>query len=190
MDKSSSHIITNLLVKWRNGDQMAFKELMPLVYEELHRIAQLHFAKCSRGEMVQATMLVHEAYIRLVNENEVQWKDRAHFYAVASNIIRWILVDHYRKRTANKRGGKENFFVSLTNIEELSTPQSIDFIALHEALDKLASLNTRQAKIVEMRFFGGMTNDDIAAALDLSRATIEKEWASAKAWLYLQLTSS
>jgi RNA polymerase sigma-70 factor, ECF subfamily len=189
MEKASHGDVTRLLLDWRNGDKEALNELMPLVYEELLRIARQKFQQYGLGGALQPTALVHEAYLKLVDEKKVEWHNRAHFYAIAANTIRRILVEDYRKRMAKKRGGKEMTPISLAGVEA-STPQAIDFIDLNEVLERLEALNERQARIIELRFFGGLTDEEIAQVLDLSLSTVKREWRSAKAWLYSQLEGS
>jgi RNA polymerase sigma-70 factor, ECF subfamily len=178
--------VTQLLLDWGNGDKEAFNKLMPLVYDELRRIARRKLQRYGSGGQLQPTALVHEAYIKLVDEKRVEWRNRAHFYAIAANTIRRILIDDYRRRAANKRGGDASL-VSLDENDAASGVQRADFLALNEALEILAKLDARQAAIIEMRFFGGMTNDEIAEALNISDKTVEREWRAAKAWLHAQL---
>lgn len=186
MEIQSSGDVTQLLLDWRNGDQEAFSKLMPLVYDELRRIARRKLQRYGPSGQLQPTALVHEAYIKLVDEKQVEWRNRAHFYAIAANTIRRILVDDYRRRAANKRGGDASF-VSLDEDDATSDAQSVDLLALNEALEQLAALDGRQSAIIEMKFFGGMTNDEIAEALNISDKTVEREWRAAKAWLHTQL---
>jgi RNA polymerase sigma factor (TIGR02999 family) len=159
---------------------------MPMVYDELKRIARGKLRQHGSDEMIQPTALVHEAYIKLVDQTRVEWRDRAHFYAIAANTIRRILVDDYRRRTADKRGGGARD-ISLSETDAVATQQSVDLLALGEAMEKLAALDQRQAEVIDMRFFGGLTNDEIAEALGVSVKTVEREWKVAKAWLRSQL---
>lgn len=186
MEIQSSGDVTQLLLDWRNGDQEAFSKLLPLVYDELRRIARRKLQRYGPSGQLQPTALVHEAYIKLVDEKQVEWRNRAHFYAIAADTIRRILVDDYRRRAANKRGGDASF-VSLDEDDATSDAQSVDLLALNEALEQLAALDGRQSAIIEMKFFGGMTNDEIAEALNISDKTVEREWRAAKAWLHTQL---
>lgn len=186
MEILSSGDVTQLLLDWRKGDQEAFNKLMPLVYDELRRIARLKLQLYGSSGQLQPTALVHEAYLKLVDEKQVEWQNRAHFYAIAANTIRRILVDDYRKRAANKRGGAASF-VSLDENDAASAVLSADLLDLNEALEILAKLDARQVAIIEMRFFGGMTNEEIAEALNISDKTVEREWRAAKAWLHAQL---
>lgn len=187
MKSSKLGDITHLLISWSNGDRNALDKLTPLVYDELRRIAKSKLRQHCADGLLQPTVLVHEAYLRLIDRTRVQWRNRAHFYAIAANTIRRILVDDYRMRLAEKRGGRANF-VSLEDGDGISPAQSVDLLALHEALEKLAALGPRQAEIIEMRFFGGLTNEEIAEALKISVATVERETRTAKAWLQSQLS--
>ena len=179
--------VTQLLFDWGNGDREAFNKLMPLVYDELRRIAKRRFQELGRGGLLQPTALVHEAYIRLIDQTRVQWKNRAHFYAIAANTIRRILVDDYRRRSADKRGGKQVFQISVSEADAQTQAQEVDFIVLNQALEKLERLDERQVRIIELRFFVGLNNEEIAQALGVSRSMIEREWRSAKAWLHSRL---
>jgi RNA polymerase sigma-70 factor, ECF subfamily len=186
MNPPSRGEVTQLLMDWSNGDREAFDKLAPLVYDELRRIARSKLHKHGSDALLQPTALLHEAYIRLVNEKSVKWQNRAHFYKFASSMIRNILIDALRKSAADKRGGDKNF-VSLNADDAVSDAPGIDLLALNEALEKLVTLDPRQVAIIEMRFFGGMTNAEIAEALHISDKTVEREWRAAKAWLYAQL---
>lgn len=178
--------ITQLLIFWGNGDRNALDKLAPLVYDELRRIARSKLRQHGADGLLQPTVLVHEAYLKLVDETRVQWRNRAHFYAIAANTMRRILVDDIRRRTAYKRGGGASL-VSLDEGDAVSHTRGMDLLALDEALEKLATLDPRQAEITNMRFFGGMNNSEIAEALGLAVATVKREWRAARAWLYSQL---
>ena len=190
MKNPSPGVVTQLLIDWRSGDQEAPNKLMPLVYNELRHIAQKSYQKYGLGGILQPTAIVHEAYLKLVDEKDVEWQNRAHFYAIAANTIRRILIEDYRKRMASKRGGKGATHIAFTGFEASSKPQSVDFLALNEALEKLESLDPQQARIIELRFFGGLNYDEIAEVLGTSRSTIEREWKSAKGWLYSRLSGA
>ncbi|HUA57747.1 MAG TPA: sigma-70 family RNA polymerase sigma factor [Verrucomicrobiae bacterium] len=179
--------VTGLLIEWGNGDRGALDRLMPLVYEELRRIARRHLHLEGHGHTLQSTALVHEAYLRLVDQNRVQWRDRAHFFAVSARLIRRILLDHARRRLARKRGGAATR-LTVENVG-LPAPQNVDLIALDQALDNLAELDATQAQVVEMRFFAGLTIPETAEALRISTATVERDWITAKAWLFDRLNS-
>lgn len=182
MNPPSKSDITHLLIAWSNGDPEALERLAPLIYDELRRIARSKLRQFGSDGLLQPTALVHEAYIELIDEKPVKWQNRAHFYAFASSMIRNILVDAIRKRAADKHGGNASF-VSLNEEDAVSDAQNVDLLALNEALEKLGMLDPRQVAIIEMRFFGGMTNDEIAEALGKSVKTVEREWRTAKAWL-------
>lgn len=174
---------TKLLVAWGTGDRQALDEMLPLVYDELHGLA----ARYLRGERpdhtLQPTALVHEAYLRLINQHDVSWRNRAQFLGLAAGMMRRILVNHARDRRAVKRPGDRER-VSLDLVEAPSGGADIELIALEEALDRLLELDARKAKVVELRFFGGLTMDEIAEVLAISGATVEREWSFARAWLY------
>lgn len=183
--------VTALLIEWRQGDAAALDRLVPLVYAELKKVAGAHLRHEQAGHSLQATALVHEVYLRLVNVNRMTFESRAHFMAVAARLMRQILVDHARRKLAGKRGGRATM-VSLDGVSPAVTavsPTNIDVLALDEALAELASFDAQQCRIVEMRFFAGLTIDEAAHALGISTATVEREWAVAKAWLYTQLSA-
>ena len=170
---------------------ISLERLVPLVYAELKKVAGAHLRHEQAGHSLQATALVHEVYLRLVNVNRMTFESRAHFMAVAARLMRQILVDHARRKLAGKRGGRATM-VSLDGVSPAVTavsPTNIDVLALDEALAELASFDAQQCRIVEMRFFAGLTIDEAAHALGISTATVEREWAVAKAWLYTQLSA-
>jgi RNA polymerase sigma factor (TIGR02999 family) len=179
--------VTQLLLDWSKGNQGASDKLMPLVYDELRRVAQNYLRNERPDHTLQATALVHEAYLKLIDQTSVDWHDRAHFFGLASQMMRHILVDHARRHQAAKRGG---LVQRLTLVEAVSFPDQKDFdlVALDEALTNLAQLDSQQSRIVEMRFFGGLTIEETATALSLSVATVNREWRLAKAWLLRALT--
>ena len=174
--------VTGLLLKWGQGDEAALERLIPLVYGELHRIAQRHIAHERPGHSLQPTALVNEAYLRLVDANGVAWQDRAHFLAVSARVMRRILVDHARARRYQKRGGDA---ARVTFNEELAITNEPgpDFVALDDALQALAQFDDRKSRVVEMRFFGGLTVEETASVLKVSPATVMGDWRLAKAWL-------
>jgi RNA polymerase sigma factor (TIGR02999 family) len=178
--------ITALLLDWRGGDLAAFDRLFGLVYQELRHIAHRCLYGERRGHTLNTTALVHEAYLKLVDINEVQWQDRAHFLAVAARAMRRILVSYARKHTAQKRGGR-HANVPLSVVSDLADERAEDVLALDDALDRLGALNERLARTVELRFFGGLTIDEAAEVLGVSRNTVKRDWAKAKAWLYHEL---
>jgi RNA polymerase sigma factor (TIGR02999 family) len=183
--------VTGLLLSWGRGDQTAAEHLIPVVYEELRRQAERAMRREGGEHTLQATALVHESYLRLVDQRHVEWRNRTHFFAIASTVMRRVLVDHARARLTAKRGGGA-VPVSLAGAEP-ATPEGIDeadLLALHEALEKLAILDPGQARLVELRYFGGLTIEDTAEALSISPATVKREWAVARAWLRRELAGA
>lgn len=178
--------ITVLLLRWRGGEEAAREELVPLVYDELRRLARRCLAGQPPGQTLQSTELVHEAYLRLVDDPSVNWNDRVHFFAVAAQMMRRILVDHVRMRRAAKRGGD---CVTLLLDEAVALPKQreMDLISLDDALNRLASLDARQSQMVELRFFGGLSIEETSVALGISPATVKREWSTARAWLYQEM---
>jgi RNA polymerase sigma factor (TIGR02999 family) len=175
--------VTGLLLAWHGGDLDARDRLFAFVYDELRRRAAQHLRREKPGHTLRPTALVHEAYLRVLGQERIAWQDRAHFFAVASETMRRILVDHARKRNAFKRAGSA-VRVALEEHEARSEPREVDLIALDDAMRELATLDARQSSIVELRFFGGLTLDEIAEVLSVSRATIKREWDFARVWLY------
>jgi len=180
--------VTKLLQEWRGGRQDALERLMPLVYNELHLIAARHMAREWRVSMYQTTALVSEAYLKLVDQRDVEWQNRAHFFAIAAQVMRRILVDNARRHQRVKHGA--GIAVESLNEDRAALPagvDAIDALALDAALEKLAALDADQARIVELRFFGGLTVEETAEVLGVSPKTIKREWAIAKGWLYREL---
>jgi RNA polymerase sigma-70 factor (ECF subfamily) len=179
--------VTKLLVEWSNGDHGALEALVPLVYEELRRLARYYLRQEKQNHTLSSTALVHEAYLRLVSQKEVTWQSRAHFFGVASQMMRRILVDHARRHGYAKRGGGA---LTLALEEAVATPQrrEIDLVALDDALDTLAKLDERQSRMVELRFFGGLSIEETSEVLGVSAPTVKREWASARAWLYREIS--
>jgi RNA polymerase sigma factor (TIGR02999 family) len=184
---ASSHDVTRLLKEWAQGDSSALDALTPLVYAELRRLADSYLRSESPGHTLQPTALVHEAYLRLVDRNAPDWQNRSHFYGVAAHLMRQILVDHARTRQAVKRGGQA-IQVSLEEDLVVSRERDTDLVALDEALERLAALEPRKAQVVELRFFGGLSIEEIAKLLDVSDVTVRRDWQFAKAWLLRQLS--
>jgi len=185
-ESSESPNVTKLLVAWGKGDREAFDRLMPQVQQELHRIAD-HYMAAERSEHdLQATALINEAYLRLVEWKDVRWADRAHFFGMAANMMRRVLVDHARRRDRAKRGG-DAIHVSLVEAAHVPTPERADVLALDAALDQLEKLDVRKSRIVEMRFFGGLRLEETAEALNISVATVRRDWSLARAWLFREL---
>ena len=173
--------VTRLLVDWSKGDQAALDELIPLVYDELRRVARRYMRRESQGHTLQTSALVNEAYLRLIDQNSVQWQNRAHFFGVAAQLMRRILVDHARSRLRAKRGGGVQM-VSLTE-QAVADKEVAEVIALDNALKNLAEMDPRKSQIVEMKFFGGLTTEEVAEVLKVTSRTVEREWRKAKAWL-------
>jgi RNA polymerase sigma factor (TIGR02999 family) len=191
MDQRRSNHITELLARFRRGERSIEQELFSLVYDELRRVAGRYMRAERPGHSLQPTALVNELYLRLINQRSKSWKNRAHFFAVAAGLTREILIDHARRRLAEKRGeGKPHVTLDWTDAQALSTDDQLaNLIAVDEALTSLAAMDPRQARIVELRFFMGMTSAEIAEALHLSERTVEREWKTAKLWLYAKLRS-
>lgn len=179
---SVEHDVTGMLLNWSKGDREAPADLVAIVYEELRGIARQYFRRERSDHTLQATALVHEAYVRLVDQTQAGWKDRAHFLSVAAQVMRRVLVDHARRHRAAKRGGGQDT-LALEEALAISEGKDVDLIALDDALRDLATFDQQQSRIVELRFFGGLTNEEIAQALGISPRTIKREWRLAKAWL-------
>ena len=179
---TSPHNVTQLLVDWSHGDPGALEKLTPLVYDELRRLAGRYLRQERSGHTLQSTALVHEAYMKLVGQNNVRWQNRAHFFGIAAQMIRRILVDYARARKADKRGaGAER--LSLDEAIALPGGQDLDLVALDDALEGLAKIDARQSRLVELRFFAGLTIEETAEVMQMSLATAKRDWVSAKAWL-------
>jgi RNA polymerase sigma factor (TIGR02999 family) len=187
--KPSPGEISQLLAGWRQGDREALDKLMPLVYQELRRLARRYMRVERSSHTLQTTALVNEAYLRLIDVQDVRWQSRAHFFAVAAQVMRRILVDHARTRNRVKRGGGEPQ-LSLTDAAVLGTGVPPDFIALDEALTRLAAIDPRKSQVVELRFFGGLSNDEIAEVLKVSPTTVMRDWSMAQAWLRRELRNT
>jgi len=178
--------VTSLLKKLADGNQEAARELIPLVYRELHRLAASHLRRERRDHTLQPTALVHEVYIKLIAQGDADWQNRAHFFAVASNVMRRILVDYARRQLRAKRGGRQTK-LSLDEVVLLSPERPDQMLALDECLTRLGRLDARQSRIVELRYFGGLTVEEAAEVLGISPTTVRREWTSAKAYLYGEL---
>jgi len=185
---SKTHEITRMLHKWSDGNPEAFEELLPLVYTELHRQAAQYLRRERQDHTLQATALIHEAYLKLVDQHEINWENRTHFFAIAANLMRRILVDHARAKHREKRGGNDLKLPLEEAALVVSNEKSIDLMALDEALNRLAELDSRQARVVELRYFSGLSLEETAAVLKISRTTVAEDWAMAKAWLHRELT--
>ncbi|MGE0132972.1 MAG: sigma-70 family RNA polymerase sigma factor [Blastocatellales bacterium] len=184
---SGSQQITNLLLAWGQGDQAALETLMPLVYDELHKVAARHLRGQRAGHTLQTTALVNEAYLRLIDASQVQWQNRAHFFAVAARLMRRILVDFARSRNYQKRGGGAQP-VALEDAVIVAPERGADLLALDEALTRLQAHNARQAQVVELRYFGGLSEEETAEALKVSVRTVRRDWNFARVWLHRELT--
>ena len=187
MDQEPSSPVTQLLVRWRDGDREALEALMPLVYDELRRLAHHYLRQERNDHTLQSTALVHEAYLRLAGQNPPQWQNRAHFFGIAAHIMRQILVEYARGRSAAKRGGSA---CRRTLDEAVALPQQmdVDVVELDKALTGLAELDAQQSRIVELRFFAGLTIEDTSEVLGISPATVKRDWVTARAWLYRAMT--
>jgi RNA polymerase sigma factor (TIGR02999 family) len=187
LPQKSSTPVTELLARWRSGDQKALDSLMPLVYAELRQLAQ-HYLRQERSDhTLQSTALVHEAYLRLAGKSPPEWQDRAHFFGIAAHLMRQILVEHARGRAAAKRGGGGTR-ITLDESLAIAQQKEVDVIVLDKALRDLAEFDAQQGRIVELRFFGGLTIEDTSEVLGISPATVKREWVTARAWLFRAMT--
>jgi RNA polymerase sigma factor (TIGR02999 family) len=178
--------ITRLLEQWGGGDQQALEKLTPLVYAELHRLASRHLRRERPDHTLQSTALVNEAYLKLVGQHSIRWQNRAHFFGIAAQLIRRILVDYARTRLADKRGANAPK-LSLEDVLESAAARDLDLVALDDALDDLAKIDPRQSRVVELRFFAGLSVEETAEVMQMSPATVKREWTVAKAWLFRQI---
>jgi RNA polymerase sigma factor (TIGR02999 family) len=186
VEPSPSHQVTRLLLDWGKGDQSALEQLIPLVHDELRRVARRHMARERAGHTLQATALVNEAYLRLIDIKQVQWQNRAHFFAMSARLMRRILVDFARSKKYQKRGGGAQQ-VTLDEALVVSAGRGDDLVALDDAITALAEVDSRKAQVVEMRFFGGLSVEETAEALHVSPDTVMRDWKLAKAWLLREL---
>jgi RNA polymerase sigma factor (TIGR02999 family) len=183
------HEITELLEQWSGGNQAALDQLYPLVYEELRRLARSYMRREPKGHTLQTTALINEAYVRLVDQRNVHWQNRSHFFAISAQIMRRILVDHARRYLLIKRGGGAKK-VSLDEVMIVAKERSEEVLMLDEALDNLARLDPRRSQVVELRYFAGLNNNEIASVLKISENTVMRDWNLARAWLYQQLSGA
>jgi RNA polymerase sigma factor (TIGR02999 family) len=185
---TSPHVVTRLLVDWGNGDRQALEKLTPLVYQELKRLAARYLRRERREHTLQSTALVHEAWLRLIDQKQVHWQNRAQFFGIAAEMIRRILIDHARGRQAAKRGDGA---IKLSLDDALATPnrRDLDLVALDDALRDLGKLDPQQSRLVELRFFAGLSIEESAELLGVSPATVKREWTAAKAWLYREISA-
>lgn len=181
--------VTGLLLDWSNGDRAAYDKLVPLVYDELHRLAHHYMARERAGHTLQTSALVDEAYLRLIDQKNVRWQNRTHFFAISAELMRRILVDHARSHGRAKRGGGAQM-VSLDEAALVSKERSTDLVALDEALTRLAEIDPRKSRVVELRFFGGLDVKETAEVLKLHPNTVIKDWNLAKAWLHSRVTGN
>lgn len=188
MAQESSSPVSELLLHWGNGDRKALEKILPLVYNELRRLARYHLQQQRPNHTLQTTALVHEAYLRLAEEESIQVKDRRHFLGIAAQLMRWILVDYERNRRAAKRGAGATRLTLDASVAGPSQERDVDLLALDEALDRLAKLDRQQSQIIELRYFGGLTIEDTSEFLGISRATVKRSWASARAWLLREMS--
>jgi RNA polymerase sigma factor (TIGR02999 family) len=182
-----SDAVTQLLVDWSEGDQAALDKLMPLVYGELRRLASNYLRRERPGHTLQPTALVNEAYLRLIDQRNAKWQNRAQFFGISAQLMRRILVDHARQHQAAKRGGPDNHRLCVTSAEKLMKQPEVDLLALNEALDELAKMDPQQCRIVELKFFGGLSIEETAEVLGIGHATVERDWKMARAWLRRRL---
>ena len=180
--KSAAHLVTRLLNEWNDGDESALEQLMPLVHDELHRLAHQHMRRERPGHILQTSALINEAYLRLVDQPQIRWENRAHFFGIAARLMRRILVDDARKRNSAKRGGSL-IQVPLDEATSVVQEQAANVAALDEALKRLETIDARQGQIVELRFFGGLNIEQTAAVLEVSPGTVMRDWTFARAWL-------
>jgi RNA polymerase sigma factor (TIGR02999 family) len=183
------HQITELLAEWREGNQSALDELYPLVYDELHRLARRYMSRERKDHTLQTTALINEAYVRMVDQKNVNWANRSHFFAISAQIMRRILIDHARRHAYAKRGGGAQQ-VSLEEVAAIVPNQGRELMRLDEALKTLAERDPRRCQVVELRYFGGLNNEEIAGVLHVSENTVTRDWNMARAWLYQQLAEN
>jgi len=183
--------LTKLLVLATHGDRVAVEQILPQVYNELRGIARNQMFKEGSGHTLQATSLVHEAYFKLIVQDQVEWQNRAHFFAIAAQAMRRVLIDHARAKHAEKRGGSSMIRVQIEDVAEhlvASTESDVDLLELDQSLKELAQFDESQSKLVELKYFGGLTNEEIAEVMGVSLATVKREWSMARAWLHRQMT--
>jgi len=185
----SPHEITQLLAEWSDGNQTALDKLYPLVYDELHKMANRYMKRERKDHTLQTTALINEAYVRMVDQKNVHWENRAHFFAISAQIMRRILIDHARRHHYAKRGGGAQK-VSLDETAMVASDPASDMLLLDEALNRLAEMDPRRGQVVELRYFGGLNNEEIAGVLRISENTVTRDWNMARAWLYQELSGS
>ena len=188
MPHDSSPSLTELLAKWYDGDEESLRLLLPSVYNELRRVAHFHLRKERPDHTLQSTALVHEAYLRLIKQDPIRFENREHFFAVAAHMMRQILVDYARQRNAAKRDGR--YALTLNDAVVFQKARSVDLVALDQALDELAQLDPQQCRIVELRFFTGLSIEETSRALGISPATVKRDWATARIWLHREMSGA
>lgn len=179
-----SNNVTQLLLDWNGGDKTALEKLLPMIYQELHLLASRYLRRERPNHTIQTTALVHEAYLRLIDQKQVQWQNRAHFFAIAAQMMRRILINYARDQHAEKRGGYKTVKVGLNEAIALPNIQDLDLLALDEALNELATTDPRKSRLIELWFFAGLTLEETAEVLEISLATAKRDWTLARAWLY------
>src|SRR5438128_3573405 len=184
---SPTENVTQLLMKWSEGDETALEQLMPLVYGELRRLARNYLRRERQNNTLQPTALVNEAYLKLIDQKNAKWQNRAQFFGVAAQLMRRILVDHARQHQAAKRGGSDQQRLSITSAETIAKKPELDLLALHEALEELTTIDPQQGRIVELKFFGGLSIEEMVEVLGVGHATVERDWKMARAWLRRKL---
>ncbi len=189
MTTPTSANVTQLLIDWRGGNNDALNQLMPMVYDELRGLAKRYMRRESASHTLQTNALVNEAYLRLINQQNVDWQNRAHFFAIAAQVMRHLLVDHARSKQYAKRGGGAQQ-ITLDEGLAVTDDNAVELLALHQALERLEQIDDRKSKIVELRYFGGLSTEETAEVLGVSEITIKREWAKAKAWLFRELSQS
>ena len=187
--ESDSDNVTRLLLEWGDGNQQALEALVPLIYKELRNLAHNFLYRERPGHTLQTTALVHEAYLKLIDQNDARWQNRAHFFAIAAQAMRRILIDSARKHAAAKRGGPQAE-LSLDEVADIALEPDSNLLKLDEALNQLAKIDSRQSRIVELRYFGGLTIEETAEVISVSPATVKREWTMARAWLHQEITES
>jgi RNA polymerase sigma factor (TIGR02999 family) len=189
MEAAEPSGVTKLLIDWGKGDERAVDQLLPFVYQELRRLAAAYMSRERNGHTLQPTALVHETYLKLVDQRQVDWRNRAHFFGLAAEIMRRILVNHARDRLASKRGGRDQKVSLSVAIDSFSSQPDFDILALNQVLERFAAIDSRKARVVELKFFGGLKTDEIAEVLQISDATVERDWTFARAWLFDALSN-
>lgn len=189
MSRGETHKVSQLLVQWSNGDQTALDNLMPIVYDELHQMAKRYMKRQDSDHTMQTTELIHEAYLKLAGNKETEWKNRAHFFGVAAQVMRHILVDHARSKNSQRRGGDKQR-ITLAENQFVSNERADEIVALDDALTRLAELDERKSRVVEMKFFAGLNFEEIAEVLQMSIITIKRDWSFARNWLSKEISRS